>query len=145
MHAVSALLALVAHAVPAAPALAADAAPEDSAQWGLRKESPIKVCQPAGQQAYLEQLVCGDQTRPRFERSGNFGSLNPTSSDLAVSVRQFEAMMTFAPLADGTPDYHVIDRYDVHCGENTTAVYMDMYHCPAVPVPRAPAGFTLQD
>ncbi len=65
MHAVTALLALVALAVPAAPALAADAAPEDSAQWGLRKESPIKVCQPAGQQAYLEQPAAYVSSRRR--------------------------------------------------------------------------------
>ncbi|HDS0948079.1 TPA: hypothetical protein QDZ34_000538 [Stenotrophomonas maltophilia] len=145
MHAVISLLALVALAVSAVPAHAADSAATDEAQWGLRKENPVEVCQPIGQHAYLARLVCSDQSRPRFERGGSVGNRNPPSSDRAVREREFEAMMTFAPLAEGATDYHVIDRYDVQCGETTTAVYMDMYHCPAAPVQRAPAGFTLQD
>ncbi len=54
-----------------------------------------------------------------------------------------EQMFRDGPLAAGEPDYHVLDHYEVRCGEIAVEVTMDMYHCHQAPPAQAPPGFTI--
>ena len=49
----------------------------------------------------------------------------------------------FSP--SGDPDLHIVDGYQVSCGETKRMVYMDMYHCKQASPTKVPAGFGKED
>lgn len=65
------------------------------------RENPVRCDMPDGERAYLERLRCPDGSPPRFERFGSVGV---------------------------GPHGNILDGYLVHCGEDETTVFMDMYH-----------------
>jgi hypothetical protein len=111
--------------------------------YGLSKASPVEVCAPQGQRQYLSRLVCKDGTSPAFRREGSLGPRNELPKDIteAQVASMLEKMLKRTPLQPGEADYHVVDAYEVTCGEAKSVIYMDMYHC-GVPAPTvAPGGF----
>jgi len=69
------------------------------------KETPIEVCMPGGQRAWLGSVSCIDGTKPTG--SGRSGSVGP-----------------------GGTCGSIIDLYMVTCPEKQYEVFMDMYMCP---------------
>jgi len=115
--------------------------------YGLAKEQAVEVCKPRGEHEYLARLVCPNSAHPKFDRHGSFGERTPLPDDLSedASNRLVEDMMGYKALRAGETDYHIVDGYDVVCGETTTRVYLDMYHCDAPRPTRAPTGFSILD
>jgi hypothetical protein len=113
--------------------------------YGVTKQDAVEVCKPRGEHEYLARLVCPDSEHPKFDRTGNFGERTPLPDDLSEddSNRLVEGMMGYKALQAGEIDYHIVDGYDVVCGETKTRVYLDMYHCDAPRPTRAPAGFSI--
>lgn len=113
--------------------------------YGLIKGGAVEVCKPRGEHEYLARLVCPDSQHPSFERSGNFGERTPLPDDLSddATNRLIEDMMGYKALQPGEADYHIVDGYEVACGETKVRVYLDMYHCDAPRPTRAPAGFSI--
>lgn len=122
-------------------------APEVAAAdaYGLTKQDAVEVCKPRGEHEYLARLVCPDSEHPKFDRSGNFGERTPLPDDMSEddTNRLVEGMMGYKALQTGEPDYHIVDGYELTCGETKTRVYLDMYHCDAPRPTRAPAGFSI--
>jgi hypothetical protein len=56
------------------------------------KDNPVRTYQPAGEYAYLRDLLCADGLRPFYRRVGNAG-LGPTATD----GRFDEAVPKYAP------------------------------------------------
>lgn len=125
---------------PPAVLAAPDAGPGDT------KATAIEVCMPGGERQYLATLVCAGGQRPTFERTGSVGERNPLPAGL--SDKEMAALLDRglrgAPLQPGEVDAHVIDAYEVSCGEVKRRVFLDMYHCPQPAASAAPAGFTLR-
>lgn len=116
-----------------------------SGAWGLVQSRPVEVCKPEGQRRYLARLICPNSQHPQARRTGSMGHRVPIPEEVQKRnvVRWMEATLNYEPLAPGDPEYHMVDRYELDCGDSKVAVYMDMYHCNA-PVPdRAPEGFEL--
>lgn len=115
--------------------------------YGLSKQDAVEVCDPPGEHEYLARLVCPNNEHPKFDRSGNFGERTPLPDDMSeeASNRLLEDMMENKPLKPGETDYHIVDGYNVVCGETSTRVYLDMYHCDAPRPTRAPSGFSIID
>ncbi len=132
------------------PAQEADA-PSEAAPaaegYGLSKAEAIEVCEPVGQRQYLARLLCPDRRHPEFARTGNVGPRQDVPAD--ASEEMFDTMIAdmFKPrkLQPGEPDYHIVDAYEVACGEQVTVLYLDMYHCAQDRPDRAPVGFTIID
>lgn len=103
----------------------------------------VEVCRPQGQRAYLRRLRCPDGSTPTFSRggSGQSRTLPKTPEEEKLVAEQ---MFRQGPLKPGEPDYHIIDYYDVRCGDRTTTVIMDMYHCAQPEPTQAPPGFTIE-
>lgn len=121
---------------------------QDDDPYGLSKAQAIEVCYPQGQREYLARLVCPGGAHPTFERAGSVGPRTPLPDDM--SNEQIEALLAemrspSKASASGGPDLHVIDAYEVACGEQRTRLYLDMYHCAADRPTRAPKGFTILD
>ncbi|MGZ8421236.1 MAG: hypothetical protein ACXWU3_17385, partial [Allosphingosinicella sp.] len=82
------------------------------------KQNPVRVEMPAGEQAYLARLRCGDGRAPQFERMGSFGA--------------------------GVYG-NILDGYIVDCGAappGKVEIFMDMYHRGHVETQPVP-GFTI--
>ena len=147
------LLAAAQDAVPAAPeapaveAPAVEAAPAAADGYGLSLEQAIEVCYPEGEQQYLARLLCPDNSHPAFERSGSVGSRQPMPEDMSneTIASLFDDMRTLRKREPGEPDYHIIDAYEVVCGEVTTTLYLDMYHCAQERPTFSPKGFSIID
>lgn len=122
----------------------AEAAPAADG-YGLSKAEAIEVCEPMGQRQYLARLLCPDSRHPEFARAGNVGPRQDIPEN--ASDEMLDAMMAdmFKPrkLQPGEPDYHIVDAYEVACGERVTVLYLDMYHCAQDRPERAPAGFSI--
>ena len=120
-----------------------EAAPRTNAAPGLgdTKATAIEVCMPPGQRAYLNRLLCGDGSKPSYFRVGNFGSRNEVPPKLSD---EHQARLMLGKLQPGDPDLHIVDGYQVSCGETKRMVYMDMYHCKQAPPTAVPAGFGKQ-
>ncbi len=116
------------------------------AGWGESKASAIEVCKPEGQRAYLDQLVCSDGSSPAYRRVGSFGSRNEVPKNLTKEQEAdlLQALFTGRALRPGEKDHHIVDGYELSCGQSKRMVYMDMYHCNSAPPKQAPAGFTLR-
>jgi hypothetical protein len=115
--------------------------------YGMSKAQAIEVCYPQGQREYLARLVCPGGAHPSFERSGSVGPRTPLPDDMSdAQVEALLADMRSPDKAGGEgPDLHVVDAYEVVCGEQRTRLYLDMYHCAAERPTRAPKGFTILD
>lgn len=140
--------ALAALCLLAGGAGAAEPAPAGPGEgYGLSKAQAVEVCRPRGEHAYLARLICPDREHPRFERVANFGERNPVPDTLSEAdhERLLDASLEFQPLRPGEVDHHIVDGYDVVCGERTTRVYLDMYHCDAARPKQAPPGFGIID
>lgn len=113
---------------------------------GASKESAIEVCRPAGQRAYLDRLQCADGSPVTYRRVGSFGARTELPQNL--SDKEQAALLDKAirgtPLQPGEPDHHVVDGYEVSCGQAKRIVYMDMYHCDRPATTEVPAGFTVR-
>lgn len=113
---------------------------------GESRQTAIEVCMPAGERAYISRLVCSDNQSPSFKRVGSVGQRNSIPEDL--SPEQYEILIqkiiNRTPLQPGEPDYHVIDAYELVCGEEKHIAYLDMYHCNQPPPTEAVRGFTIR-
>eukprot|EP01136_Pigoraptor_vietnamica_P043504 Opistho-1_new@1698 len=96
---------------------------------GDSKASAIEVCMPAGERAYLASLMCPSGQAPTFKRIGSMGSRTDPPKNLSKEQEQqlVEQLLSRRALAPGETDYHVIDAYELSCGEAKRTVYMDMY------------------
>jgi hypothetical protein len=114
--------------------------------YALSKENPVEVCKPSGQREYLSNLVCPSGTTPTFKRIQNVGPRNESSTSSADSKNgaYLDRMISGAKLQPGEVDTHVVDEYEVMCGDKKSIVYLDMYHCYDQLVSIAPAGFVLK-
>ncbi len=74
---------------------------------------------PAGERQYLSRLICAGGARPTFERSGSVGQRNPFPKGLSdkEAAGAIDRSLRGAPLQAGEVDSHVIDAYEVSCGE----------------------------
>lgn len=113
---------------------------------GDTKQTAIEVCKPAGQQEYLKRLVCPNGEAPSYRRAGSFGMRDELPPDASgeMLAAQIEKAMSFAPHTAGAPHHHVVDGYEVACGEEKRIIYMDMYHCGAKAQDAAPVRLTLR-
>lgn len=113
---------------------------------GESKASAIEVCKPEGGQAYLSRLVCPTGESPTFKRAGNGGSRSERLESLPPSEAKIalEKMLKYEALKPGEVDYHVVDRYEVVCGESKRIVLIDMYHCDQPAPSQAIPGFTIR-
>jgi hypothetical protein len=113
--------------------------------YGESKLASIEVCRPQGERAYLSRLMCASGAPVAFSRMGGVGLREDAQpgTPSAERMRVGNKMITYQPLSAGEPHIHIVDQYQVTCGETRTLLYFDMYHCD-VPAPtRAPNGFTL--
>ena len=133
------LLAGCAATAPARPAASAVAA-------GASKESAIEVCMPGGERQYLSMLICSSGQRPNFHRTGSVGERHPLPAGLTDKqlAAQLDRSLRGAALEPGEVDTHVVDAYEVSCGDAKQLVFLDMYHCPQPAATVAPAGFSLR-
>ena len=112
--------------------------------YGRSHANPVEVCRPDGARRYFERLVCPSGERAAFTRLGSMDTRTPLPADMtqAQVVAMIEGNLAARPLAQGEPDYHVLDGYQVECGDTgKTLLCVDAYHCGASPPPRAPDGF----
>jgi hypothetical protein len=134
-------------AVPEAPAVQEVSSEAAADAYGLSREHAIEVCYPDGEQQYLARLVCADNSHPAFERSGSVGPRQPMPAEMSEQMMKslFDDMREPRKREPGEPDYHIVDAYDVVCGEVGTTLYLDMYHCAQERPTAAPKGFTIID
>ena len=120
-------------------------APQSAEALGLKPETAIEVCDPAGQRAYLSRLVCPNGARPEFAREGSFGERHPVPESMSDEEQMglMMDMLAHRELAADNVDYHIVDGYSVTCGVETTLLYLDMYHCAGATPDVAPPGFDL--
>lgn len=121
---------------------------QDDDAYGMSKAHAIEVCYPQGQREYLARLVCPGGAHPTFERAGSVGPRTPLPDDMSdAQIEALLAEMRSPGKASGSggPDLHVVDAYEVACGEQRTRLYLDMYHCAVDRPTRAPKGFTILD
>lgn len=113
---------------------------------GDTKATAIEVCRPAGQREYLSRLVCPNGAVPALRRAGSFGMRDelPPDASGAMLAEQIEKSMSFAPHVPGTPHHHVVDGFEVACGEDKRMIYLDMYHCEGKAQDAVPARLTLR-
>jgi hypothetical protein len=113
---------------------------------GETKTTAIEVCRPQGQRAYLDRLQCSDGSSATYRRVSNVGERNPVPSNLTQAQQSalLNKLISGAPLQPGEPDYHIVDMYEVSCGNTKRMVFMDMYHCHQSPPNEAPTGFVLR-
>jgi len=105
------------------------------AGFGLSREQAIEVCLPPGEKAYLAALRCRDGSRPLPKRLGSIGSrTTPADPD---DPRMLLQMDPERRLAQGEPDFHIVDAVEARCPDAVTTLFFDMYHCPAAPQPDA--------
>jgi hypothetical protein len=114
--------------------------------YAFAKENPVEVCKPAGEREYLSRLSCESGNKPTFKRVRSVGSRNEFPKDLpdAKARTLLDRVLSGAKLEPGEVDYHVIDEYEVMCGDKKATLYMDMYHCHSQPANAAPGGFSLK-
>lgn len=126
---------------PATSPAAASGTATAAATLGSTRETAIEVCQPRGERAYLARLRCPDGKPAVFERTGNVGMRTAmTKPEHEEMVRQ----QIGGGVPPGQPDFHTLDLYKVTCGDRTTELLFDMYHCDKPAPDEAPAGFTIE-
>jgi len=127
--------------VASEPPPAKEATPAAGA--GMSKAASIEVCGVDGERTYLQNLRCGGDKAPTFERAGSVGPRSEvkTKEDEEAVMQQILSTKALKP---GEKDFHTIDEYDVVCGGKTVKIYLDMYHCPEPKTRLAPPGFTVK-
>lgn len=153
--AASAIIALPVNAQDAAPQVPevpvvetkAEAAPAAPDGYGLSREQAIEVCYPEGQQRYLARLICPDSSHPTFERRGSVGPRQPMPENMSdETIASLLADLRKSRKREpGEPDHHIVDAYEVVCGEVATTLYLDMYHCAQDRPVFSPEGFGIID
>jgi hypothetical protein len=120
--------------------------PAQQFPFALSRENPVEVCKPAGQRDYLAGLVCTSGGPPSFKRVKSVGPRVDYPKDLpAAKTGEFlDRMISGAKLRPGEVDYHVVDEYELICGEKKFAIFLDMYHCDGQVKNVAPIGFSLR-
>jgi hypothetical protein len=120
--------------------------PAKQLPFGLSKDNPVEVCKVSGQREYLEGLVCTSGAAPSFKRVRNVGQRFDFPKDLppAKMSELLNRTASGAKLQPGEPDYHIVDEYEVVCGEKKVSVFLDMYHCDSQLKNPAPSGFSLR-
>ena len=111
--------------------------------YGLTKQTAVEVCEPRGEREYLQRLRCGDGGAvPTFNRIGSVGSRNDirTNEDERTAERQ---TLNDERVGPGEKDFHVVDGYEVACGNRTIEIFLDMYHCDRLAPDVAPPGFQI--
>ena len=113
---------------------------------GESKQDAIEVCAPAGQRAYLSRLMCPSGETPNYRRVGSYGERNEYPANLSREQQDalLERLLRRAPLQPGEVDHHIVDGYELTCGDTRHMVYLDMYHCDQPPPVVAPRGFTIR-
>jgi hypothetical protein len=116
---------------------------------GSSKATAIEVCMVQGEREYLSRLLCSSGQAAGFKRIGSFGNRTERPSNMSDAEFYKQAAGGFpgmrgAPLKPGEVDYHIIDGYEIACGELRQKIYLDMYHCPGPSQSVAPPGFTLR-
>ena len=129
--------------VSAADAQSGEAQVGVEAALGQTIASAIEVCNPTGQRAYLDRLVCESGERPKYRRAGSYGSRTPrpaakTDTEVMEVIRRARNTGLLSP---GEADIHTVDGYEVICVDTKHMIYMDMYHCEQAPPTAAPRGF----
>ena len=112
------------------------------AGYGESRGEAIEVCNPDGERAYLERLVCPGGEPASFDRLGTYGPRNELPANQPLSEQIASARRD--PLKPGETDYHVIDGYQVACGASKRLLYLDMYHCHQAAPTDAPPGYSLR-
>lgn len=117
-----------------------------ASRLGESKQTAVEVCMPAGERAYISRLVCSNNQSPSFKRLGNVGERNSIPKDLSLEQEKvlLEKLINRTPLQPGEPDYHIIDAYELVCGEEKRVIYLDMYHCNQPTPAEAIRGFTIR-
>jgi hypothetical protein len=109
---------------------------------GVTRSTALEVCMPAGERAYLGRLRCPGGARATYERKGNVGRRTKARNAREEKEAAAQIRENRAPKPGGR-DYHLLDLYEVTCGDETYDIYMDMYHCDGAATEKVPAGFTL--
>ena len=114
---------------------------------GESKLVPIEVCKPQGQRAYLARLVCRSGQAPAFNRAGNVGPREDFRAGMTDEQKMAAGnkMIRFEPLRPDELHFHIVDKFELTCGDSRTFLYLDMYHCEASPPTVAPRGYLLKD
>jgi hypothetical protein len=135
-------LVLLLSACSTAPAPSSVPAQASATSPGSTRETAIEVCKPTGERDYLRRLRCADGSAPEFSRNGSYGTRTPMKSAEDEKMAQDQALGG-TPVPPGGPDFHVLDVYEIRCGDTAVEVFIDMYHCDQPPPAQAPAGFTI--
>ena len=109
---------------------------------GVTRHGALEVCMPSGERAYLGRLRCPGGARATYERKGNVGRRTKARNAREEKEAAAQIRENRAPRPGGR-DYHLVDLYQVSCGDKTYDIYMDMYHCNGAATEKVPAGFTL--
>jgi hypothetical protein len=116
---------------------------------GSSKATAIEVCMVQGEREYLSRLLCSSGQAAGFKRIGSFGNRTERPANMSDAEFYKQSAGSFpglrgAPLKPGEVDYHIVDGYEIACGELRQKIYLDMYHCPGQSQSMAPLGFTLR-
>lgn len=107
--------------------------------FALTRGAAAEVCLPDGELEYLRSLRCASGEQPRLHRVGSVGSRNQTTPNDPRLLQQMDISGVLPP---GDPDLHIVDAWELRCGEKVVTVYLDMYHCARREQQPAPEGFT---
>ena len=117
----------------------------DAQGYGLTRENPVELCRITSGSQLFSRLTCASGQRPVIQRRGSIGPRTPHPEYMSQdeAVRMVERAMAYEALEPGEPDRHILDAYEVGCGDTPVTLYVDVYHCrPPSQVP-TPAGFSL--
>ncbi len=109
---------------------------------GATAQTPLEVCLPQGETAYLDRLRCPDGQPPTVTRIGVAGFRNKLPP--GETPPTFAESIAGDDLKRGGTDVHTIDQFKVTCGTaKPKLLHFDMYHCGAPPPEHAPPGLSL--
>ncbi|MBS2023257.1 MAG: hypothetical protein JST92_12655, partial [Deltaproteobacteria bacterium] len=77
-------------------------APADPSAYGYSMATSIEVCGPRGETAYLSRLRCANGARPKFSRTGSYGSRTPIPAERRQDPDMIKEIM--GPVGPGRPD-----------------------------------------
>ena len=82
--------------------------------FAVSKASAAEVCLPEGELEYLRIAPLLLRRRARFHRVGSVGSRNPAEANDPRLLQQMDISGVLPP---GDPDLHIIDAYELRCGD----------------------------
>jgi hypothetical protein len=107
--------------------------------FALSRGAAAEVCLPAGAKDWLDSLRCPSGEPPKYRRVASVGSRTPTAPDDPRLLQQLDVGGELPP---GDPDLHIVDAYEATCGNRTTTLFVDGYHCAHRARPPPPPGFS---